>query len=35
MADREKVVEIINELRNFADYDVHPVVCPENWDVYA
>ena len=35
MADREEIVEIFSELRNFADNDVHPVVSPENWHVYS
>ena len=35
MIDTEKIVEIFNELRNFADNDVHPVVSPENWQVYS
>lgn len=33
--DREKVIGILDELRNFADNDVHPVVSPENWHVYS
>lgn len=35
MSDREEIVEIFSELKNFADYDVHPVVSPENWNVYS
>ena len=35
MADREDIVEIFSELRNFADNDIHPVVSPENWHVYS
>ena len=35
MTDREKVVEIFSELRNFTNNDVHQVVSPENWHVYS
>ena len=35
MPDREKIVEIFSELRNFANNDVHPAVSPENWCVYS
>jgi predicted nucleic acid-binding protein len=33
--DGEKVVKGLEELRNFADTDVHPVVSPDNWDIYS
>lgn len=31
----EKVCKGLEELRNFADTDVHPAVSPDNWDVYS
>lgn len=35
MADKEEIVDIFSELRNFADNDVHPVVSPKNWHIYS
>ena len=35
MEQFEKVCKGLEELRNFADTDVHPVVSPDNWDVYS
>ena len=35
MADKEKIVEIFSELRNFADNDVYPAVSPKKWHVYS
>ena len=35
MIDREKVIAHLDDLRQFADVDVHPVVSPENWDIYS
>lgn len=35
MTNREKVIAHLDNLRRFADVDVHPVVSPENWNVYA
>lgn len=34
-AQFEKVCKELEELRNFADTDVHPTVSPENWGVYS
>ena len=35
MIDREKVITHLDDLRQFADVDVHPIVSPENWDIYS
>ena len=35
MLDSENVITHLNNLRQFVDVDVHPVVSPENWDIYA
>ena len=35
MADREVVITHLDDLRLFADVAVHPVVSPDNWDVYS
>ena len=35
MIDREKVITHLNNLRQFVDVDVHPIVSPENWDIYS
>ena len=32
---REKVIADLDELRIFADTGVHPIVSPDNWNVYA
>lgn len=34
-AQFEKVCKGLEELRNFADTKVHPIVSPENWGVYS
>ena len=35
MEQFEKVCKGLEELRNFADTKVHPIVSPENWGVYS
>ena len=35
MTDREVVITHLDDLRLFADVTVHPVVSPDNWDVYS
>lgn len=35
MIDREVVITHLDDLRLFADVTVHPVVSPDNWDVYS
>ena len=35
MTNREEIVEIFSELRNFADNYIHSVVPSENWHVYS
>lgn len=35
MLDREKVVSKLDDLRQFADTEIHPIVSPDNWDVYS
>lgn len=35
MIDREAVITHLDDLRLFADVTVHPVVSPNNWDVYS
>ena len=35
MADLEKVITHLDDLRLFTDIDVHPVVSPENWGIYS
>ena len=35
MTGREKVIEDFKKLRKYADSDVHPVVSPDNWNVYS
>ena len=35
MTYRENVIADLDELRIFADTDVHPIVSPDNWNVYA
>lgn len=35
MTDREVVIAHLDDLRLFADVTVHPVVSPDNWNVYA
>ena len=32
---RDKVLQEIDELRAFADSDIHPIASPDNWDVYS
>lgn len=32
---REKIIAHLDNLRQFADVDVHPAVSPENWHIYA
>lgn len=33
--NREKVVSKLDELRQIADTEIHPIVSPDNWDVYS
>lgn len=35
MVDREKIIVHLDDLRQFADVDIHPLVSPENWNIYA
>lgn len=35
MTDRKNVVSKLDELRQFADTEIHPIVSPDNWDVYS
>ena len=35
MIDREVVITHLDDLRLFADITVHPVVSPDNWEVYS
>ena len=35
MTDREVVITHLDDLRLFADVTVHPVVSPDNWNVYS
>lgn len=35
MSDRENVVSKLDKLRLFADTEIHPIVSPDNWDVYS
>jgi len=35
MTDREMVITHLDDLRLFADVTVHPVVSPDNWNVYS
>lgn len=35
MTDRERVITHLDDLRLFADITVHPVVSPDNWEVYS
>jgi hypothetical protein len=31
----EKVIECFEKLREYADSEVHPVVSPDNWNIYS
>jgi len=33
--DREKIVSVFDDLRQFADTDIHPIVSPDNWIAYS
>ena len=35
MADREKVITHLDDMRLFADTRVHQIVSPENWEIYS
>lgn len=35
MANMEKVTSKLNDLRQFADTEIHPIVSPDNWGVYS
>ena len=35
MDNINRIVEVFDGLRNFADNDIHPIVSPENWHVYS
>lgn len=35
MPDRENVVSKLDELRQLADTEIHPIVSPDNWYVYS
>ena len=35
MYDKKTVVKAFDNLRSFADTDVHPIVSPDNWNVYS
>jgi len=35
MVEEEAVITHLDDLRSFADAIVHPVVSPDNWDVYS
>ena len=35
MIDRENVISKLDELRRFADTEIHPIVSQDNWDVYS
>ena len=35
MADLKNVVLALDDLRDFVDEKVHPIVSPENWNLYA
>lgn len=35
MIERENVTSKLDDLRQFADTEIHPIVSPDNWDVYS
>lgn len=35
MADVERVIEGLEELREYADREIHPIVSPDNWSIYS
>jgi len=35
MPDREKVITHLDDMRLLADIKIHPIVSPENWNVYS
>ena len=35
MPDKEKVIKVMEKLREYADSEVHPILSPDNWGVYS
>lgn len=35
MSNREKVIEDFEKLREYANGKVHPVISPDNWNIYS